>query len=310
MNSDSQALVLENITKDFSAVRAVDGLNWNLKKGRIYGLLGQNGAGKTTTLRMILSIIFPDNGSIRIFGEPLTEKHQNYFGYLPEERGLYRKMRVRDLLMFFGKIRGLSSREAAAKSSHWLERLELSGKANGRIDELSRGMQQKIQFIISVIHDPLFLILDEPFQGLDPVNADIFKNIILEQKQKGVTVILSTHIMEHAEKICDNICLIHKGAVKLTGSLADVRRTEGRNTVRFFYEGSGDYFHSLPDVVGYNDSGGSIEMELKEDADPSALLAQAVQHVRITGFEIKAPSLHQIFVRYVSENAGTGEERH
>ena len=300
MHSDDPVLALENVSKNFNSVRAVCGLNWKLRKGGIYGLLGQNGAGKTTTLRMILAILLPDEGNIRIWGEPLKSAHQRLFGYLPEERGLYRKMRIRDLLMFFGKIRGLSSREAKSKTAHWLERLELSGKADNKAEELSRGMQQKIQFIISIMHDPSILILDEPFQGLDPINADIFKDIILEEKRNGTTVILSTHIMEHAEKICDSICLIQGGAKILEGSLAEIRKTWGKNTVKFFYEGNGGYFHTLPEVVSYNDSGGSIEIELKPDADPTAVLAKAVQQIRVTGFEIKAPSLHEIFVRCVS----------
>ena len=161
-------------------------------------------------------------------------------------------------------------------------------------------MQQKIQFIISVMHEPSILILDEPFQGMDPINADIFKDIILEEKKKGTTIILSTHIMEHAEKICDTICLIHGGAKILEGSLAEIKKTWGKNTVKFFYEGNGGYFHLLPEVVSFNDSGSSIEIELKPDADPSAILTEAVGHIRVTGFEIKAPSLHEIFVRCVS----------
>lgn len=294
---------LNHVTKRYDSFTAVNDLNWELEAGQIYGLLGPNGAGKTTTIRMLLRIILPDEGEITAFGHPLSEHTQHRIGYLPEERGLYRKMTVESLLLFFAGIRGITRKDARQQAYYWLERFDLDGWAKKQVQELSRGMQQKIQFIITLLHRPSILILDEPFQGLDPVNTDLLKDIILERKKQGITVLLSTHIMEQAEKLCDNICLIDKSKKIIDGSLSGIKKEWGKNTVIIGYEDNGEYFHQHPSVLHYNDYGKSIEVELKPKVDPVQFLSEAVRQVRINHFEVKAPSLHEIFVSLVSQQS-------
>jgi ABC-2 type transport system ATP-binding protein len=221
------AVVLEGVTKRFDTLTAVSNLSLGIREGAVFGLLGPNGAGKTTSLRMIMRVLIPDEGSIQVLGEPVSERTQDLVGYLPEERGLYAKMKVREVLRFLGALKGLSETEAAQRAQSWLERLELAAWSEKKIQDLSKGMQQKVQFIATVIHKPPLLILDEPFAGLDPVNAGLIKDIMLELRDQGSTIILSTHRMEQVEMMCDAICLINKGCNVLNGDLRAIKQSYG-----------------------------------------------------------------------------------
>src|SRR5947209_5028618 len=238
MEETNPTLVLEHVTKRFGSFTAVSDLSLQVRPGRVFGLIGPNGAGKTTTIRMIVNITIPDAGRIKLFGQPMTTALQDRIGYLPEERGLYKKMKVGEQLRFFAELKDLRGKEADARIDHWLAKLQLSAWKDKRTKELSKGMQQKVQFITSVIHDPDLLILDEPFSGLDPVNVDIMKDTILEQKSANKTIILSTHQMEIAEKLCDDVCMIDRSHKVLDGKLRDIRRSFSRNAVALRFEGT------------------------------------------------------------------------
>ena len=293
------ALELNGVCKTFGQVRAVDNLAAKIPAGSIYGFLGPNGAGKTTTLRMIMNIIRPDTGSISVLGNNLTEKTKSHIGYMPEERGLYRKMTVSGILTFFGALKGLSSSELSRVVPSWLKRIELSDRANKKVEDLSRGMHQKLQFAATVINEPELLILDEPFSGLDPLNLDLLKGIMLEMKDKGKTVIFSTHDMHGAETLCDYILLINKGKIVLDGKLADIRSQRASNAVIVEAEGDTSFLKTLPMVTNIARQKDTMEITLEKDADPQELLKAIVGRVRVRKFEVKMPSLHEIFVELV-----------
>jgi len=308
------ALELNGVCKTFGQVRAVDNLTARIPAGSIYGFLGPNGAGKTTTLRMIMNIICPDAGSISVFGNNLTEKAKSHIGYMPEERGLYRKMTVSGILAFFGALKGLTSSELGRVVPAWLKRIELSDRANKKIEDLSRGMHQKLQFAATVINEPDLLILDEPFSGLDPLNLDLLKDIILEMKGKGKTIIFSTHDMHGAETLCDYILLINKGKIILDGKLGDIRSQRASNAVIIEVEGapassknyaevnaeaSTGFIKSLPMVTNVTQQKDAMEITLEKGADPQKLLKALVDKMRVRKFEVKMPSLHEIFVELV-----------
>ncbi|HEY5504926.1 MAG TPA: ATP-binding cassette domain-containing protein, partial [Sedimentisphaerales bacterium] len=261
--------------------------------------LGPNGAGKTTTLRMIMNIICPDAGGISVFGNNLTEKAKSHIGYMPEERGLYRKMTVSGILAFFGALKGLSSSELGRVVPAWLKRIELSDRANKKVEDLSRGMHQKLQFAATVINEPDLLILDEPFSGLDPLNLDLLKDIILEMKGKGKTIIFSTHDMHGAETLCDYILLINKGKIILDGNLGDIRSQKASNAVIVEVEGETGFIKTLPMVTKVEPQQNTLEITLEKGADPQELLKAIVGKVRVRKFEVKMPSLHEIFVTLV-----------
>ena len=225
------AIALENVTKSYDSVTAVSGVNLRVRQGAVLGLLGPNGAGKTTTIRMVMNILVPDEGSILVLGQPVSDKTRDSVGYLPEERGLYPRMKVRSLIVFFAALHGLSEDEADRRAREWLERFELSEWSEKKMVDLSKGMQQKVQFITAVLHRPPIVILDEPFSGLDPVNAATVKDIMLEMRDQGSTIILSTHRMEQVEKMCDSICLINHGRSVLDGDLRAIKQSYGKNTV-------------------------------------------------------------------------------
>ena len=296
------AIVLEGVSKHFNSVTAVSDLNLRVSEGALFGLLGPNGAGKTTTLRMILRVLIPDQGAVRIFGEPLSDRAQDLMGYLPEDRGLYPRMKVREILRFLAALKGVTEREADRRARQWLERLELADWAEKKIIDLSKGMQQKVQFIAAVLHRPRLLILDEPFTGLDPLNAQVIKDIMLEMRQQGTTLILSTHRMEQVEMMCDSICLIHQGRKVLDGELAAIKRSYGKNTLRIQYAGNGDFL-DLPELIeSTNHYGAVVEVKLRPGADPQEILKLAVQRgVRISRFELIEPPLNDIFIEKVSE---------
>ncbi len=301
MTANSTALSISGITKKFGDFTAVNDLSLELPGGIICGLIGPNGAGKTTTIRMIMNIIIPDSGEIRILGNKINGGLNNSLGYLPEERGLYPKMKVNDLLHFFADIKDVPKNEAKDNIEYWLVRLKIADWSTKKVNELSKGMQQKIQFIVTILNDPQILILDEPFYGLDPINIEIFKDIILELKQNGKTILFSTHIMEHAEKLCDDICLINKGKSILSGKLSQIKQDFGKNTVIIKYQGDGSKLKDSTDVVKHNDYGNYIELELGETVKPQKFLEDIIRKVEIRKFEVMEPSLNQIFIESVEK---------
>lgn len=295
------AVTLTGVTKRFDEVVAVNNLSLRINEGSVFGLLGPNGAGKTTTLRMILRIMVPDEGAIEMLGQPLTESAQDRIGYLPEERGLYTRMKVREVLLFLAGLKGLGEHEAARQVDEWLERLELTSWASNKVIDLSKGMQQKVQFIAAVVHRPPVLILDEPFTGLDPVNAGIIKDIMLDLRKNGSTIILSTHRMEQVEMMCDSICLINKGQSVLDGELAAIKRSYGKNTVRLEYEGDPGFLDQPDLIAAINHFGAVTEVRLRPNGDSQEILKAAVARgVRINRFELVEPPLNDIFIEKVS----------
>jgi ABC-2 type transport system ATP-binding protein len=290
------AITLENISKSYESVNAVSGVNLSVRQGAILGLLGPNGAGKTTTIRMVMNILVPDAGSIRVFGKPVSDETRESIGYLPEERGLYPHMKVRDVIVFLAALRGLSEADADARATEWLERFELGEWSDKKLNELSKGMQQKVQFITAVIHRPPLVILDEPFSGLDPLNAATVKDVMLDLRAKGATIVLSTHRMEQVEAMCDSICLFNKGRNVLDGDLRAIKESYGKNTVRMEFTGA-DTFLTVDAIAAVNRFGSGVEAKLKPGADPQEVLRAAVQAgTRVTRFELLEPSLNEIFI--------------
>jgi len=296
------AVILEGVTKRFNSLVAVDDLHLRVREGALFGLLGPNGAGKTTTLRMAMRMLIPDAGAVRIFGQPLDDRAQDLIGYLPEERGLYPKMKVIQVLVFLGALKGLSEAEAGRRALEWLERLELGPWAGRKINDLSKGMQQKIQFIAAVLHRPPLLILDEPFSGLDPLNAALIKDIMLELRARGATIILSTHRMEQVEMMCDGICLIHRGRKVLEGELQAIKRAYGKNTLRMQYTGDDGFLNHPALIESANHHGAMVDIRLRAGADPQEILQAALAGgARITRFELIEPPLNDIFIEKVSQ---------
>lgn len=287
---------LRGVNKSFGSTEAVRELDFDLPRGTVCGLLGPNGAGKTTAIRIMLDILGPDSGTVELLGEPVSPEVRERVGYLPEERGMYQKMKVGEHLAFFGAIKGMARRDAARESDRWLERLGLAERAGDRVDSLSKGMQQKVQFIATVLHDPEFLILDEPFSGLDPINSDLLREIVVERKREGGTVLFSTHMIDDAERICDRVCMIAGARKVLDGTLAEVRAASGRKDVVVVFQGDRAWLgHDSVDSV--TDHGRGAEIRLREGADPQELLRAAVAAgARIEKFEIAEPSLREIFL--------------
>jgi ABC-2 type transport system ATP-binding protein len=302
------ALEIEGISKSFGDFFAVKKLSFEIPAGTIYGLLGPNGAGKTTTIRMVMNIIIPDEGSIKVLNQRMDEKMKERVGYLPEDRGLYPKMKVGELLVFLAEIKGLKSSEARKEIDFWLERFDLSDWKSKKVEELSRGMQQKLQFIVTVIHQPELIILDEPFSGLDPVNTKLLKDIMLEMKEKGRTIVFSTHRMEQVEMICDNICLINKAERVLEGNLSQIKKEYGKNTVILDYDGEANFIKSLPEIDRIDDYGKFMEIKLKEKSSPQDLLPKLVGKISINKYEVKEPTLNAIFIEKVGEEEVKDEE--
>ncbi|GJM44561.1 MAG: putative ABC transporter ATP-binding protein YhaQ [Gemmatimonadota bacterium] len=296
----NDALRLEGVVKSFDRHRAVDGLDLTVPRGSIYGLLGPNGAGKTTTIRMLMGILRPDAGRIHVLGEPASEATKDRIGYLPEERGLYPGMKVLDNLLFFGALRGLSTAEARAAAGKWLARLRMESTALRKLQELSKGNQQKIQFVATVLHEPELLVLDEPFSGLDPVNQDLMRTTILDLAAQGKTIVLSTHLMDEVERLCSHLTLIHAGRAIVQGALDDVRREHGGETVHLELEPGQELDERHPAIVEVRRVGRSLEIQLGAGADPSAFLSEVAAQVRVRRFEVRGASLHSIFVRLVS----------
>ncbi|HSW02769.1 MAG TPA: ATP-binding cassette domain-containing protein [Sedimentisphaerales bacterium] len=293
------AIELREIRKSFGPVRAVDGLSLAVPRGAVYGFLGPNGAGKTTTLRMIMDIIRPDSGEIRLFSEPSSRSVRSRVGYMPEERGLYRKMTAVAVLRYFGSLKGMTAAQLSQCVPAWLERIDLTGYANKKVEELSRGMHQKLQFAATVINDPELVILDEPFSGLDPVNQDLLREIITTMRSQGRTVLFSTHGMHEAEQLCDFIVLINQGKVVVDGTLDQIRSRHESDTISIEIEGDGAFVGTLPQVAAVRPDGRRLDVTLHDGADPQELLRILVERSRVRAFEVKHPSLHEIFVRLV-----------
>jgi len=291
--------LLNSVHKSFGEVLAVNNLSVKVPTGSIYGFLGPNGAGKTTTLRMIMNIIRPDSGSIEILGNSSVEQAKARIGYMPEERGLYRKMAVNKVLAYFGAIKGMPADELTRSVPHWLDRVDLTNWASKKVEELSRGMHQKLQFAVTAINEPELLILDEPFAGLDPINTDLLKAIMLEMRDEGKTVILSTHVMHEAEKLCDSILLINKGKAILDDKLARIQSQRTSHVVSVELEGDTGFIEKLPMVTAIKSNGHRLEISLVDKADTQELLKSLVSRVLVQRFEVKVPSLHEIFVDLV-----------
>lgn len=296
------AVELAGVTKTFGEVTAVDDLSLNVPDASVFGFIGPNGSGKTTTIRMIVNIFYPDRGAVRVFGEPMSNSRSGLIGYLPEERGLYRKMAVRPLLEFFGELRG--GRKVAKEVRYWLERFDLAHCAERRVETLSKGMSQRVQFIAAVIGEPKLLILDEPFTGLDPVSADALREAILDLRRRGATVILSTHDMSVAETLCDQIFMIFRGKKVLDGTLAEIQSQYGNDTIRVSIEGGLAAAGDLPGVEKVRDLGQVQELRMARGCDPHEVLRCLVARARVSSFSVVKPSLHDIFVRI----AGPGAE--
>jgi ABC-2 type transport system ATP-binding protein len=294
---------LDNVRKSYDQFVAVDDLSFAIPGGQIFGLLGPNGAGKTSTIRMMLGITIPDSGQVRIFGEPFRRGLLRRIGYLPEERGLYKKMKVGEHLVFLGELSGMSAGEAGARARRWCERLEISSWSDKKVEELSKGMQQKIQFIATILHEPEFIVMDEPFAGLDPVNATLLKDVLLELKQQGRTILFSTHRMDQVERLCDSICLINRGRAVLAGDLKQVKGRYGRNHVQVEYEGDGGFLDDRALVESSNNYGNYVEVRLAPGADAQELLRRIAARARVSKFELVEPSLEEIFIDVVGKDA-------
>lgn len=295
------AVEIRNVTKNFGAVVAVDDLTLTVPEGAVYGFIGPNGSGKTTTMRMIVNIFHPDSGSIRVLGREASGTRSADIGYLPEERGLYRKMAVQELLEFYGELRG--GRPVTAEIREWLQRLDLAQCASKKVETLSKGMSQKVQFIAAVVPRPKLLILDEPFTGLDPVSRDVLQGAILDLRRRGVTIILSTHDMAVAENMCDSIFMIFRGKKVLDGALASIQSRFATDTLRVAVEGGAAFLDGLPGVQKIRDLGQVQELRMGPDCDPQRVLRMLVERTRVTSFSVVKPSLHDIFVRIAGPEA-------
>ena len=296
-------LELRNVRKAYGDFVAVDSVSMAVPAGSIFGLLGPNGAGKTSSIRMIMNITAPDSGEVQVFGHPRTSEDLRRIGYLPEERGLYRKMTVMDQLVFLGEIRGLRGPQLAADINHWLERVQLADWSKRKIEELSKGMQQKVQLIGTVLHKPDLLILDEPFSGLDPLNQELFRDLLLDYRSQGKSVVLSTHGMELAERMCDHICLISHGRAVLDGELRSIKRQVGGNAFRLVADGDLGRLETMPEVEHAVIQDGVAKLMLRPEAEGAAVLRQIVQFLNVHEFRSEEPELEQIFLKAVRDAA-------
>ena len=297
------SLVATAITKRFRDVTAVDNLSFSVAEGSLFGFLGPNGAGKTTTMRVVLNIIKPDQGQVTWKGRLFDKLERGFFGYLPEERGLYPKMRVAEHLEFLGRIHGLDKTKARMETARWIERFDLGELSHKRVEELSKGNQQKVQTIGTMIHDPELLVLDEPFGGLDPVNTALLKEVLMESHKRGRTIIFSSHRMDQVEEICDDIVLINKGRLVLEGNLRQIKKSMGRQILRISLEGKEDFWARIPGLQLLASRADYHEFRMDDGVDPNHVLSEAMNAGRVIRFELVEPSLDQIFVEKVGAGA-------
>jgi ABC-2 type transport system ATP-binding protein len=289
---------LAGVSKAYESKVAVSNLSLSIDAGQMFGLLGPNGAGKTSSIRMMMGITMPDSGWISLFGKPFERKSLERVGYLPEERGLFKKMKVLEQLVFFGCLHGLGAAEAQKRASDWAGRMEIADSLHKKAEELSKGMQQKIQFIATLLHDPGLIVMDEPFSGLDPVNAALVERTLLELKGQGKAILFSTHRMDQVEKLCDSICLIDNGRAVLAGNLREIKSRYERNHVIVEFEGSSDFLGS-EEIAAAKNFSGHAEIKLKPHGDAQKLLHQAAAAAAIYRFELVEPSLEEIFIQTV-----------
>ncbi len=289
-------LRLDNIRKEYDGKVAVDNLSLEVPEGVIYGIIGPNGAGKTTTIRMIMNITVPDSGQVLVDGHRADKNFKNRVGYLPEERGLYKKMTVTEVMVYMAELKGQSVRDVKGRIDSWLERMDLLEYKNKKVEELSKGMQQKLQFVTTILHDPDLIILDELFSGLDPLNTELVKDILLESKRAGKTILFSTHVMEQAEKLCDYLCMISHGKKVIDGRLSEVKARFGKNSIQLEIEGDGSFISSLAGVRDVIDFNNYLELALEENVDANGILKTIVEKVSVRRFAIVEPSLYDIFI--------------
>jgi len=295
-------LEIEHISKHYGDVTAVDDLSFNVPRGSVFGLLGPNGAGKSTTIRMIMRIIMADEGRILLDGVPVDDDRRRLIGYLPEERGLYKKMKVLEHLVFLGTIRGLKPSEAKKRSMAWLEKFSLGEWATNKVEDLSKGMQQKVQFIGTILHRPQLLILDEPFSGLDPINSRALKDLLMAMSKEGVTIVLSTHVLPQVDELCTHICLINRARAILNGQLEDIRTDYGGNVWRVSSDLDERALGELPAVTTVHPLGDEMLVELESDSEPRELLQALATHGGLESFTRFVPGLENIFIRAVEED--------
>lgn len=293
---------VQNVSKSFGSTKAVNNVSFTAEEGKIFGLLGPNGAGKTTTIRMINYILPQDEGEITVNNIKVSPKTQKMIGYMPEERGLYKKMKVGEQLMYLAQLKGLHAADAREKIKYWLKRFSASDWHSKVVGELSKGMSQKIQFIATIVHDPDIYIFDEPFSGLDPINSELLKEIIIELRDKGKTVLFSTHRMEQVEQMCDDICLFNNGKVVLTGNLREIKEKFGKNTVLLEFQGDSSFLDDLGDVRINNRSTNFAEIRILNGQDHQSILKKAMEKADIHKFQLVEPSLNEIFISTVGED--------
>ncbi len=299
------ALEVRNLTKTFGSLKAVDNASFVVPEGSVFGLIGRNGAGKTTTIRMMMNIYLPDSGEVILRGTKVGQEFKNKVGYLPEERGLYKKMKVLETLLFFAEIKGVTGKEVQNKAMQYLERFDLLNRKDSKIEDLSKGNQQKVQFIATVLHNPEFIILDEPFSGLDPINTNLLKEIILEKRQEGKVIILSTHLMDFAEKMCDHIAMIDHGQIILNGSMKEIKGKYAQQNVSLTYNGDISFLNNNSMIEKISDYGNSVGIKVKEPAHIQQLLKLLIEHnVEVKSFSANDISLQEIFI----ELAGKEED--
>jgi len=302
----SNIIEISEVTKTFGSHVAVDNLSLAVPEGSIYGFIGPNGSGKTTTIRMIMNILYPDSGTIRIFGEQQTGSNIGRIGYLPEERGLYRKMKLRELIQFYGELKKVIN--TGKEADYWLEKFDLTPWAKKKVETLSKGMSQKVQFIITIIDKPAVIILDEPFSGLDPVNTEIIREVILDLRKNGSTILFSTHDMSVAEKMCDFIFMIYQGKKVLDGTLQSIKDLYGQDTMRLQTDLGMQALTGIGGIEDINDFGQMQEVRLMQGADPQQILERIIAKTRVNRFEMSSPSLEEIFIRIARPEKNNNHE--
>ena len=299
------ALEVKDLTKTFDGITAVDGASFEVPEGSIFGLIGRNGAGKTTTIRMMMNIYLPYSGEVILRGTQVGQEFKNKVGYLPEERGLYKKMKILDTLLFFAEIKGVTGKEVNKRALEYLERFDLLDRKTSKIEDLSKGNQQKVQFISTILHDPEFIILDEPFSGLDPINTNLLREIIVEQKNKGKVIILSTHLMDFAEKMCDHVAMIDHGKIIINGSLAQLKQKYAQKNVSLTYSGDISFLNNNSMVEKMSDYGNSIGIKVRETAHIQQLLKILVEkNIEVKNFSANEISLQEIFIELAGKEEG------
>jgi ABC-2 type transport system ATP-binding protein len=297
-------LEILNLRKEYNGIVAVNNLSFKVQQGKIFGLLGPNGAGKTTTIRIILDIIKPTYGEILFFGKNIDSNFQSLTGYLPEERGLYKKSKVIDVIKYFSLLKNISKNQVNILAEEWLEKFDIINYRNKKIEELSKGNQQKVQFITTVIHNPKVLILDEPFTGFDPINQQLIKDLILSFAHNGKIIILSTHLMDVAEEMCSEIILINKGKEIIQGNINDIKNNFGLKNIKVDFVGDKSIFETINSIKCFNIFQNHADIELNHNSSPSDLLKSLVNKIEVKNFSIIEPTLHQIFIQLIKDNKG------